>query len=53
MICGPETGPGARPFDIQWARDLRDQCVEAGVPFWYKGGLLDGVEWHQRPGGAR
>ena len=49
VICGPETGPGARPFDIQWACDLRDQCAEAGVPFWFKGGLLDGVEWHERP----
>lgn len=27
IICGPETGPGARPFDPAWARDLRDQCL--------------------------
>ena len=52
VICGPETGPGARPFKLQWARGLRDPCVAAGVPFWFKAGLLDSVEWHQRPGTA-
>ncbi len=37
IICGPETGPGARPFDPAWARDLRDQCQSVVVPFFYKG----------------
>jgi protein gp37 len=37
IICGPETGPGARPFDLDWARDLRDQCQSVVVPFFYKG----------------
>ena len=35
-ICGGESGPGARPMHTQWARDLRDQCVAAGVAFHFK-----------------
>ncbi|MFZ2445718.1 MAG: phage Gp37/Gp68 family protein [Syntrophobacteraceae bacterium] len=37
LICGGETGPGARPMHPDWARSVRDQCVEAGVPFFFKG----------------
>jgi protein gp37 len=37
VICGAETGPGARPMDLAWARSLRDQCQAAGVPFFFKG----------------
>lgn len=44
IICGPETGPGARPMDLDWARSARDQCAAANVAFFYKGGLLDGVK---------
>lgn len=36
VICGGESGPHARPMDPNWARDLRDQCQAAGVPFWFK-----------------
>lgn len=36
VICGAETGPGARPMDLAWARDLRDQCGSPGVPFYMK-----------------
>ena len=36
VICGGETGPGARPMELAWARDLRDQCKAAGVPFFFK-----------------
>lgn len=36
VIVGGETGPGARPLNPQWVRDVRDQCVEAGVAFWFK-----------------
>lgn len=36
IICGCETGPDARPMDLRWARDLRDQCKAAGVPFFFK-----------------
>lgn len=36
VICGGESGPGARPFDLTWARSLRDQCRAADVPFFMK-----------------
>ena len=36
VICGAETGPNARPMNIEWARNLRNQCAEAGVPFFFK-----------------
>lgn len=36
LICGGESGPGARPMHPQWARDLRDQCAAADVPFLFK-----------------
>lgn len=36
VIVGGESGPKARPMSIQWARELRDQCVAAGVPFLFK-----------------
>lgn len=35
-IVGGESGPGARPMHPDWARSLRDQCVEARVPFFFK-----------------
>lgn len=36
VICGGESGPGARPMHPDWARLLRDQCTAAGVPFFFK-----------------
>ena len=36
VICGGESGPGARPMHPEWVRGLRDQCVNAGVPFFFK-----------------
>lgn len=36
IVCGAETGPGARPMDLAWPRDLRDQCRVSGVPFFMK-----------------
>lgn len=36
VIVGGESGPGARPMDPAWARSIRDQCVAAGVPFFFK-----------------
>lgn len=36
IICGGESGPGARPMHPDWARSVRDQCVAAGVPFFFK-----------------
>lgn len=35
-ITGGESGPGARPFDLSWARSLRDQCESAGVAYFLK-----------------
>ena len=56
VIVGGESGPGARPMDPDWARSLRDQCLEAGVPFFFKqwnkkiaSRELDGREWNQYP----
>lgn len=36
VICGGESGPNARPMHPDWARSVRDQCAEAGVPFLFK-----------------
>ncbi|AIP65217.1 phage Gp37/Gp68 family protein [Burkholderia thailandensis] len=36
VIVGGESGPGARPMHPNWARDLRGQCADAGVPFLFK-----------------
>jgi len=56
VIAGGETGPKARPMDPDWARRVRDDCVAAGVPFFFKrvGGrdksrLLNGRTWEQYP----
>jgi protein gp37 len=54
IVLGAETGPGARPMDLDWARRVRDDCVEAGVPFWFKKDSrgnheLDGEVWEQWP----
>jgi protein gp37 len=56
VICGGETGSGARPMNPDWAESLRDQCIDAGVPFFFKKSgnsgehLLDGRVWEQIPG---
>lgn len=62
VIVGGESGPGARPMHIDWARSLRDQCVAADVPLFFKqwGGVrrketgreLDGRLWSERPPGS-
>ncbi|TIR00865.1 DUF5131 family protein [Mesorhizobium sp.] len=36
VIVGGESGPGARPMHADWARSLRDQCVNNRVPFFFK-----------------
>jgi len=36
VIVGGESGPGARPMNPEWVRALRDQCVAAGVAFFFK-----------------
>lgn len=62
VIVGGESGPGARPMDPGWVTEIRDQCVDAGVPFFFKqwGGVnkkrtgreLEGRTWDQMPGVA-
>ena len=59
VIAGGESGPGARPMMIDWAREIRDQCAEQSVAFFFKqwGGIrpktggrdLDGREWNELP----
>jgi protein gp37 len=60
VICGSESGHGARPMNPDWARSLRDQCKLAGVPFflkqmtWIKTSAhelpeLDGRTWGEFP----
>jgi len=36
IVCGGESGPKARPMEIEWMQGLHDQCVAAGVPFYAK-----------------
>lgn len=36
VIVGGESGHHARPMDLDWARDIRDQCAEASVAFFFK-----------------
>lgn len=36
VVVGGESGPRARPMDVGWARDIRDRCVAAGVPLFFK-----------------
>ena len=36
IIAGGESGPGARPMNPQWARDIRDQCQAEGVAYFHK-----------------
>lgn len=36
IICGGESGPGARPMHPEWARATRDFCIAAAIPFFFK-----------------
>jgi len=36
VIAGGESGPKARHMKPEWARSIRDQCLCAGVPFFFK-----------------
>lgn len=62
VIVGGESGPGARPMREEWVVDVREQCVRARVPFFFKqwGGVrkkkagreLEGRTWEQMPAGV-
>ncbi len=59
VIAGGESGPGARPMEVEWVRELRDQCLGQGVAFFFKqwggrtpkagGNRLDGRQWLEYP----
>jgi protein gp37 len=59
VIVGGESGPGARPMAEEWVVDIRDQCLAARVPFFFKqwggvrrkqaGRVLRERTWDQMP----
>ena len=59
VIVGGESGPGARPMASEWVTQVRDQCLTAAVPFFFKqwggrtpkakGRHLDGRVWDEMP----
>lgn len=59
VIVGGESGPNARPIHKEWITEIRDQCLAANVPFFFKqwGGVqkkrtgreLDGTIWNDMP----
>jgi protein gp37 len=59
VIVGGESGPRHRHFDLAWVREIRDQCFDQDVPFFFKqvggrtsksGGCeVDGLEYKQYP----
>jgi protein gp37 len=61
-IVGGESGPGARPVESSWVVEIRDQCLKAGVPFFFKqwggvqkkktGRTLEGRTWDEMPADA-
>jgi protein gp37 len=59
VIVGGESGPGARSMKKEWVIDIRDQCLSAEVPFFFKqwggvnkkkaGRMLEDEKWDQMP----
>lgn len=63
VIAGCESGPHRRPAKIEWFRNLKNQCVDAGVPFFLKQAngyingkstvvkmpYLNGRQWNEMP----
>ena len=59
VIVGGESGPGARPMESAWVLEIRDRCMAARVPFFFKqwggtrkkkaGRELDGRTWDDMP----
>ena len=62
VIVGGESGPGARPMNADWVREIRDNCLNSEVPFFFKqwggvfkkraGRILDDRTWDQMPSGV-
>jgi protein gp37 len=42
VIVGAESGPGARPMNLDWVRLMRDECAEQGVAFFFKQAAING-----------
>lgn len=63
VIVGGESGARCRPMDPAWVRQIRDQCIKRGTPFFFKqwgttrkaqaGRVLDGTTWDEMPKGVR
>jgi protein gp37 len=67
IICGGESGPGYRTMEHAWARSILEQCLDAGVPMWFKQSAAIRTEmgtalrheddtywtWQQLPGDVR
>jgi protein gp37 len=59
VIVGGESGPGCRPVNVEWVRQIRDRCIAKRVPFFFKqwggfnkkrtGRTLDGRTWDEMP----
>ncbi len=59
VIVGGESGPRARPMNEEWVRNIRDQCIDANVAFFFKqwggtrkkltGRVLEGRTWDEYP----
>lgn len=59
IIVGGESGPGSRPIMQEWVTDIRDQCLGAKIPFFFKqwggvqkkraGRTLEGRTWDEMP----
>jgi protein gp37 len=59
VIVGGESGPHARPMNPEWVIEIRDQCLKADIPFFFKqwggfnkkknGRMLEGRIWNQMP----
>ncbi len=59
VIAGGESGPNCRPIEAEWVRNVRNQCIDSQVPFFFKqwggvnkkknGNLLDGRTWQETP----
>lgn len=59
VVVGGESGANYRSLNLDWARDIRDRCLETGIPFFFKqvggktpkakGRLLDGRTWDEMP----